>query len=178
PPHAVGVSVLDPVAACLSAGMTAAILLFFPIPSSPPEPSEARGRLEGHIPPVIAHALLPGAPAGVHAIGRTLQEGIDLADVALLDLEHLGDLPGMRLHRTCDDVAAIGRLELACLATGVVEEGEREHDAALLVDGHEAAVTDAVHEGHQARLELLGAGPLARIAGGGARSEEQASELQ
>src|SRR5690606_27002865 len=114
----------------------------FPSLLPPPELSEAGGRLEGDVAPVIAHALLPGAPAGVHAIGRTLQERIDLADVALLDLEHLGDLPGVRLHRTGDDVAAIGGLELARLAAGVVEEGEREHDAALLVDGHEAAVAD------------------------------------
>src|SRR5690606_40663612 len=76
--------------------------------------------------------------------------------ISLLDLEHLGDLPGMRLHRTCDDVAAIGRLELACLATGVVEEGEREHDAALLVDGHEAAVTDAVHESQDRKSDVEG----------------------
>src|SRR5690606_24671903 len=86
--------------------------------------SEAGGRLEGHITRVIAHALLPGAPAGIHAIRAALQVGIDLADVALLDLEHLGDLPGVRLHRTCHHFTPIWCLEATRLATGVVEEGE------------------------------------------------------
>src|SRR5690606_36947726 len=99
--------------------------------------------------------------------GAALQEGVDLADVALLDLEHLGDLPGVRLHRAGHYFAPVGRLEAARLATGMVEEAEREHDAALLVDGHKTPVADAVHEGHQAGFDLLGAAPLARIRRGG-----------
>src|SRR5690606_34589825 len=105
--------------------------------------------------------LRPGAPAGVHAIGTALQEGIDLADLSLLDAEDLGDLPGVGLDRAGDDFASVRGAETPCLAARVVEEGECEHRAPLLVDSHEAAVTDAVHERHQAGFELLGAAPLA-----------------
>src|SRR5690606_31989292 len=104
--------------------------------ASPPGSDSGR-RLEGHVAHLVAHALLPGAPAGIHAVRAALQERIDLADLALLELEHLGDLPGVRLHRTGHDLAARRRPEAARLAAGVIEEGECEHDAALLVDGDE-----------------------------------------
>src|SRR6187551_3221858 len=110
-------------------------------------PSENPGRLfHGDVAGLIRHPLFPGAPTCVHAIGRALQEGVDLGDQALLELEDLGDLPGVWLHRTGLHIATAGRLELACLAARMIEEAEGEHDAALLVDGHEATIADAVDE--------------------------------
>ncbi len=55
---------------------------------------------------------------------------LDAADLAVLDLEQLAELPGPV------DVV-------------VVEEREGEHDAALAVHRHEAAVTDARHDALQ-----------------------------
>src|SRR5690606_38888342 len=95
----------------------------------------------------------------------TREDRFDAGDLVVLHLEQLGDLPGPGLYRTRGDRAAVGCLERARVAAGMVEEHEREHDAAFLVHGNEAAVADAMHEVDQARLELLEAAPLAGIPG-------------
>ena len=51
----------------------------------------------------------------------------------------------------------------------MVEEREREHDPALLVDRDVTPVADPVHEVQEPRLELLEAAPLAGIAARGLR---------
>src|SRR5690606_24302925 len=118
----------------------------------------------GHVATGVAHALFPGAPAGVHAVGHAHQVSLDLVDEPVLHLEHFCDVPGPGLYRTGRDGASVGRLEGARGSARMVEESEGKGQAALLVDGHKAAVADAVYEVDQARLELLHAAPLAGIA--------------
>jgi hypothetical protein len=53
-----------------------------------------------------------------------MKDGLDPADLALLDLEQVGELPSP-------------------IDVLVIEEREREHDAALAVDGHETAIANS-----------------------------------
>ncbi len=71
-----------------------------------------------------------------------MEDRLDATDLPLLDPEQLRQLPG--------PVDAV-----------VVEEPEREHDAAFTIHGHEAAVAHAIDDALQAFLELLPAGRCA-----------------
>src|SRR5690606_24028577 len=71
----------------------------------------------------LRHRHLVRAPARTDAEGRLVEHGLDARDLAVLDLEELGELP-----RPVDAI--------------VVEERQRERDAALDVDGHEPPVAD------------------------------------
>src|SRR5262245_35603098 len=75
-----------------------------------------------------------------------MEDGLDTPDLALLDPEQLGDLPG--------PVDAV-----------VIEEAEGEHDAAFAVHGHEAPVAHAIDDALEALLELLLAGGAGAAAG-------------
>src|ERR1700722_14696294 len=118
---------------------------------------------------LIGQAQLTGAPTGVHAEGRTLQNGLDAMDLAALHLEELRDLPGPRLDRPGHDVASVRRLEVPGVAALVIKESEGEDDAALLVHGDIAPVPDAADEVQQSGLELLHAAPLRGVVRGGLR---------
>src|SRR3954449_10377419 len=90
----------------------------------------------------VRHAVFPAAPARRHPIGRTLQYGFDLMKQAFLNLEQLGNFPGPWLLRSGGDRAAIRRLERAGLAGGMIEEGEPEHEASLLVNDQVTTIPD------------------------------------
>src|SRR5215472_2698407 len=94
-----------------------------------------RVSLHRHIPRVIGHGLRPGAPAGVHPVGRTVEHGLDLVNLAALHLEQLGDFPGPGLRGAGSHDAPIRYAECARGAAHMIEEPEREHDSALLVHG-------------------------------------------
>src|ERR1700733_4141600 len=85
---------------------------------------------------VLGHRLLIRGPTRWRAERRLLEHGLDATDLALLNLEQLAQLP-----RPVDVV--------------MIEEGEREDDAALAVHGDKAAVANAAHDALQALLELL-----------------------
>src|SRR5580700_2802310 len=85
---------------------------------------------------VLGHRLLISGPTRRRAERRLLEHGLDAADLALLNLEELAQLP-----RPVDVV--------------MIEKGEREHDTALAVHGDKAAVANAAHDTLQALLELL-----------------------
>src|SRR5690242_14000099 len=61
---------------------------------------------------LVRNPLLIRAPARVDAVGRAVEHGFDAAYLAVFDLEELAELPGP--------------VDLL-----VIEEAEREHDAAL-----------------------------------------------
>src|SRR5690606_34793334 len=94
----------------------------------------------------LGHSLLERAPAGVDAVRRAVEHGLDPADLAVLDLEDLGELPGP-------------------VQPVVVEEAEREDVAALAVDGDEAAIANPRDDAPKRLLELLLAAHDARLAG-------------
>src|SRR5262245_39591933 len=91
-------------------------------------------------------SFFPSAPAGVHSVGGALQYGFDLADLSLLDSEHLRELPRPRVGRTAGNRAAVRRLECAVSPEGVVEEGEAEDQAAFSIDGDIPSIVDAPYE--------------------------------
>src|SRR5690606_24905810 len=120
----------EPSQKCLPDHRSLPILLF---------PSSVRAEPSKHSPDVLdllAAAHLVCAPARTYAVGSANEDRFDTADLVVLDLEQLAQLPGP-VDRT------------------VVEEGEREHDSALAVHGDEAAVADAGHRADQRGLELL-----------------------
>src|SRR5688500_2995274 len=92
------------------------------------------------VPRGAGKAFLPRAPAGVHSVRPAFHDGEDLVDLALLDAEGFGDLPRPGLARAGGDGASVRRLEGAGIACGVIEEYEREHDAAFDIHGDEAPV--------------------------------------
>src|SRR6185503_21115429 len=92
--------------------------------------------LFGDVASAAAQSVFPRAPAGVHPIRRTLHDGLDLMELALLDLEQFHDLPRPGLLRTGGHLAAIRRLEVARVARGRMEEAKSEHDAARRIDGY------------------------------------------
>src|SRR5690606_11283209 len=79
-----------------------------------------------------------GAPARAHAVGAADEDRLDPADLVVLDLEQLAELPGP-------------------VDRPVVEEGEREDHAALPVHRDEAAVANGRDDTEQRGLELLAA---------------------
>src|SRR5690606_29184204 len=101
--------------------------------------------LRPHVLDRARHARLVRAPARPHAERRAMEDGFDPADLPVLDLEQLGELPC-----PVDPV--------------VIEERDREHDPLLAIDRDESPVADPRHDASDARLELLlardpGAGP-------------------
>ena len=62
-----------------------------------------------------------------------------------------------------DHFAAVAQRAVARVAGRVVEEGKREGDAALAIDGDEPAIAYARHVEKHARLELLQAGRSSAI---------------
>src|SRR5678815_5971750 len=54
------------------------------------------------------HGVFPAAPAGPHAIRHLVQHRLDRADLAVLDLEDFGDLPGPGYRRTGHDLPSVG----------------------------------------------------------------------
>src|SRR5690606_14374506 len=99
----------------------------------------------------VRNALLVRAPAGIDAEGRAMEDGFDSANLAVLDPEQLGELPG-----PVDPV--------------MVEEGEGEHDPLFSIDRDEPAIADPRHDASDARFELL----LAGDAGAAARQHVDA----
>src|SRR5690606_8509968 len=92
----------------------------------------------------LGNRLLVRAPAGRHPERRLVEHGLDAADLPVLDLEQLRELP-----RPIDLM--------------VVEEPEREHDPPLAVDRDEAPIAYPRHDIEQrAVLELLLAREVAR----------------
>src|SRR3981189_1032659 len=85
---------------------------------------------------LIRHALLPGAPAGIHAEGAALQDRLDAVNLAALNLEELPEFPGPRLHRAGHDVPAVRGLEVPGVAALMIEERKGEDNAALFVNRH------------------------------------------
>src|SRR6185437_5856427 len=85
---------------------------------------------------LIRNALLVSAPAGIDAIGSPVEDRFDAADLAVLDLEELSELPGPV------DVL-------------MVEEGKGEDNAVLAIDRHEPPVAHARDDVFQRHLELL-----------------------
>src|SRR5579885_517063 len=108
---------------------------------------------------MIGPRLLPGAPAGAHSMGRSVQYRLDLVNLAALYLEQLRDLPRPGLCRPRGHDAPVGHPERARRAARMIEEPEREHDAALLVHRDVAPIADSGDEVQQPRLELLHAAP-------------------
>src|SRR6185369_10003555 len=49
------------------------------------------GLLFGHVAAAIAQPVFPGAPSRIHAVRRTLHDGLDLMQLTLADLEQLDD---------------------------------------------------------------------------------------
>ena len=43
---------------------------------------------------LLGHALLIGAPSGIHPVGASEEYGLYTADLAIFNLEQLRDLPG------------------------------------------------------------------------------------
>src|SRR5262245_55859021 len=91
----------------------------------------------------LRHRLLERAPAGWNPVRRPVEDRLDTANLTVLDLEQLPELP-----RPVDLL--------------VIEEREGEHDPALAIDGHEAAIADPRHHASQRVLELRLAVPLCR----------------
>src|SRR5690606_28034800 len=85
---------------------------------------------------LLAAAHFVRAPARAHAVGAADEDRLDAADLIVLDLEQLAELPGP-------------------VDRPVVEEREREHDPPLAIHGDEAAVADARHCADQRGFELL-----------------------
>ena len=117
---------------------------------------------------LVGHPVFPRAPAGTFRTAAR-QERLDLRELAVLEPEEFEDFPGPGLRGTGVDGPAVGGREVAGVAGGVVEERERDDDAALLIDGDVAAVADAGDEVQEARLELFLAAPLAGVACSGFR---------
>src|SRR6185312_4428881 len=111
----------------------------------------------------VGATLLPRAPAGIHAVLDVVHDRHDLMDLAVLDPERLGELPRPRHLRPCGHGAPVRSLERARVARRMIEEAERERDAMLRIDRHEAAVAYARDEVNQPRFELLEAAPLGRV---------------
>jgi len=65
-----------------------------------------------------------------------MQHGLDGADLAVFDLEDLGDLPGPRDSGTGDHFASIGERAVSCVAGRVIKERKRECEATLRIDGY------------------------------------------
>src|SRR5690606_31115900 len=105
-------------------------------------------RVSADVLDLFGAALFVSAPAGTHAVGAADEDRLDPADLAALHLEQFAQLPGP-------------------VDPPVIEEAEREDDAALPVDGHEPAVANAVHHVLQRHFELaLAAHPPALLGGG------------
>ena len=61
-----------------------------------------------HVPRCAGFRVFPCAPARCHAVRRAQENGFDLPDLAFLDPEHLGDLPGPRIRRAAVAVRPFG----------------------------------------------------------------------
>src|SRR4030095_7512489 len=75
---------------------------------------------------LLRDRLLIRAPTPRDAERRLVEHRLDPADLAFLEFEELGELPG-----PVDPI--------------VIEERERKDDAALAVDGDKSPVADAIH---------------------------------
>ena len=73
---------------------------------------------------LIRHSLFIGAPPGVHPVRASVVDGLNSADIALLNPEQFGDMPGPVQHV-------------------MVEEAERERYSAFPVHGYESTVADS-----------------------------------
>ncbi len=101
------------------------------------------------------NAVLPGAPAGKHAVGDLIEHGFDAADFSVFDAEHFGEFPGPGARGAVGGLGAVRHFVIAILARGVIEEDEAEDQTSLGVDGDKAAIADAGDEAEVAGLELL-----------------------
>ena len=70
---------------------------------------------------------------------------------ALLNLEEFRDVPGPRLLRTADDLAAVRCLEMPRLSSIVVEKRERRDNTVLFVSGLPDLTRLVPHEKHARR---------------------------
>src|SRR5215467_9579314 len=117
----------------------------------------------GHVAGAVGQRVFPAAPARTHAVRRAVEDRLDPVDLSLFDLEHLGELPGPRRRRPGGDRPPVRRRVVARVAAHVIEEGEAEHQPALLVDGDITPIANARDEVQQSRRKLLPAAPLTRV---------------
>src|SRR5206468_4916582 len=84
-----------------------------------------------YVPRCAGHGVFPCAPARRHSVRRAQENRFDLPDLAFLDPEHLGDLPGPWIRRAAGHGTAVRRLERAVLAERVVEKDEAVDETAF-----------------------------------------------
>jgi hypothetical protein len=104
---------------------------------------------------LIGPGIFPAAPSRALPVGRLIQHGLDLVQLAVSNLENLCYLPGERRRGPSADGAAVGSLKVASVSRRVVEKNEAEDHSSFLVDHEIAAITNPRDEVEQAGLKLV-----------------------